>query len=827
MRKFHLLILLLLPSFCFAQVANDICETATPFGTLTPFVQSCQIGNNLTALGELPYVNQGYCFGGVDAPAPAADVWFTFTAVGNLLDIVLDSNWDTAMVALYQGSCGGLIGLKCVVNESGGYINTSLAPVSVGNTYYIQISGGSISDIGNYSLCINSYQSFEIICIIDQNITVDPVPYLGTYEAGQTVNICLTVGGYQQNSADWFDGLVPVFGSGWDISTLVPVSPASCDGAGAWGWYDSVQGTSTYAINNVGAVGPGFFYDRIIDGNPGNDFGDNSSGDACDWVFCMTITTKAACPPGFDGEDLSIEFFNYSDSEAGSWNASSSPCPNDPNFTFKALLSCCTIPDVVGVSPTCNDPLSGNITITGGGVPPFEYTWSTGFTQTTAGASTVTGLPIGFYYITVTDANDCEKIVTYLLANADIPALSLAYSVPSTCNPGNGLAVLLASGTLEPYTFSLTDAAGNTTTQTDPNFNNLAPGAYTASVVDGGGCQNEITIEVAGLPPLDVQIADLLPGLCAGDANGSASLTAGGGFAPYQFSIDGGANQPTGNFTGLTAGNHNVTVTDVSGCTVLLSVVIPDVEPVTASSQIAAQVRCFGGNEGAYIMQAQGGTPPYLYAPDGVNFAAADTASGLTAGNYTFSVQDANGCTAQGAATITQPDVVDIELPQDTEIPEGDFVTLQPNIISGIANTYAWLPTAGLDCANCPQVNASPTETTTYQVTVANANDCADTDSITITVLKEGVALIPNAFSPNADGINDVFRISGRFITSANLVVYNRWGQQVFTSSDFTAGWNGKIKGEDAPAGVYVYYAEVAFDNGDTKILKGNVTLIR
>ncbi len=828
MRNIYLLLIIFCPLFAFAQTSNDDCGNATSFGTLTPFVQTCLTGNTLTALGELPYINQGYCFGGVGAPAPAADVWFTFTAVGNLLDIVLDSNMDTSMVALYQNTCGGLIGLKCIVNESGGFINTSFSPVSVGVTYYIQISGGSIFDIGNYSLCINSYQTFEAICIIDQTITVDPPPYLGTYEAGQTVEICILVGGYQENSADWFDGFVPVFGSAWDLSTLVPVSPASCDGNGSWDWYDSVQGTSTYAQTNVGAVGPGYFYDRDNDGNPGNDFGDYSSGNACNWEFCMTISTVASCPPGFDEEDLSIEFFNYSDSEAGSWNASASPCPNDPNFTFKALLSCCSIPDIVGVSPTCNDPLSGTMTVTGGGQPPFTYDWSTGFSETAVGSSTVSGLPIGFYNVTVTDANDCEKIISYLLANSAIPALSLAYSVPSTCNPGNGLAVLMASGTLAPYTFTLTDAAGVAVTQTETDFNNLAPGIYTATVVDGGGCNNEITFEVTGLPPLIAQIDNITPGLCAGDTLGSISLSATGGFAPYTYSIDGGATQANGNFNGLTEGTHSIVVTDVAGCATTVSGDVPVVEQVVSNVTVTSDVLCFGGTEGAFTMSAIGGTAPYTYSTDGVNYLPDNIVSGLAAGDYTFTVQDANGCmAAQNSTTILQPDVVSIALSPDTEISEGDFVILIPQIISGQASSYLWSPPEGLDCTNCPQVKAEPTETTTYTLSVANTNGCSDTTSITITVLKGGLILVPNAFSPNGDGVNDIFRIVGRNIVSQSLVIYNRWGQEMFASTDTTLGWNGLYKDTEAEIGTYAYIIEVVYESGDTEIKSGNLTLIR
>ena len=211
-------------------------------------------GTNDGAFAELPYINQVYCSGGEEMPVPAADVWYTFVAVGNRLEIQLQSALDNAVVALYEGDCAGLIGRDCTTSDDG-VINTLFAPVAPGTIYYLQISGGNTTDFSNFTICLNNFDAFEQFCINGQNFFVDPPPVNGAYSPGQEVFMCLNVLGYVQNSADWLHGIVPVFGPGWDTSTVQPEPPASCSTGGEWGWYEQVAGTSSYAVANVGPEG--------------------------------------------------------------------------------------------------------------------------------------------------------------------------------------------------------------------------------------------------------------------------------------------------------------------------------------------------------------------------------------------------------------------------------------------------------------------------------------------------------------------------------------------------------------------------------------------
>lgn len=429
-------LMVLSPTSIVAQVINDICQQATNIDNLESNVTTCISTTNIAANGELPYIHQTNCLNEVAMPFPAADVWYSFTAIGNLLDITVTSDLQNVVVALYEGSCANLIGRECEVNLTDGNLTTTFAPVAPGETYYLQVSGGNMADMGAIELCLKNYELLTDICILGQTLAVNPSPTLNTYGLGENITICLTIEGYEENASDWFHGLVPVFGEGWDTSGLTPTSPNSCDGDGNWAWYESVTGIGE---NNVGPQGPGFFYDSFsnaegtpIDEDPSNNYGDFSSGADCGWEFCLSLSTKATCPNTPEEADLSIQFLNFSDSETGSWTPTGdTPCPEDPVFVFKAILSCCSSPEITNiVQPTTTTPAIGEITAVGSGQAPFNFQWSTGLQEVSTNSSTVTGLTEGFYIVTVTDNENCSNQVSItLLESVDTTGIDIPISV--------------------------------------------------------------------------------------------------------------------------------------------------------------------------------------------------------------------------------------------------------------------------------------------------------------------------------------------------------------------------------------------------------------
>ncbi len=718
---------LISPSVWAQIVDNDACPDAYDFGTMANGTQECYASNNIGANAELPYINQGYCFGAGDVPVPAADVWFQFTAAGNLLDILITSELDTLMIALYEGSCDALIGRKCAVVPGAGFISTTFAPVTTGQSYYLQISGGSESDVGNYNICLTSYQVQTDICIIDQSITLDPLPYLGTYLAGQTVNVCLTIGGYFQNSADWFDGLVPIFGNGWDLTTLQVYPPPACDGSGGtWGWYDSVTGTGN---NSPGPIGPGFFFDRNNDGNPGNDFGDNSDGDACDWVFCMDITSKS-CPPGNNADDLSISFENYSDSEAGSWNASGSPCLNDPTYVMKSLLTCCPIPLMSGVPPSCADPQSGSITAISDSEPPMIFVWSNGFTETTMGTSVLSGVGVGFYTVTVTDNNDCTQVASFELENADIPYIVVNYLQPSTCASGNGVCHLAVYNGVAPYTYSMTlDGTSETITQTTPNFSGLQGGTYTIAVTDAGGCSNTLGVEVVSLNSLSVTITTTDTS-CPGASDGSISVSA-TGLPPFTYGINGGTLSSNNVFAGLAEGTYTIEVADnpALDCHVTYEAIIGSSAPINSNATTTPE-SCLGAANGAATLIGNNGIAPNQYSINGGAWQSDSVFASLTSGTYSYAVQAANGCTANGTFSISanSAPTATAALLSEVLCAGGSDASFEISFSSS-ATPYTYTTNGGAaqNSALFEQLSSG-----TYNYTATDANGCQATGTLTI-----------------------------------------------------------------------------------------------
>ena len=136
------------------------------------------------------------------------------------------------------------------------------------------------------------YSYINAQCNGTQSFTLTPPPTGGTYLPGQVVTMCYTMNGYSQAGTNWIEGFDLTLGPGW-ASVTPQTAPANCGGAatgGQWVWRTSVTSTAT----PVQTVGPGYFFDLAVDGNPGNDFGDAGS---CVWTFCVTLTVANVCTP--------------------------------------------------------------------------------------------------------------------------------------------------------------------------------------------------------------------------------------------------------------------------------------------------------------------------------------------------------------------------------------------------------------------------------------------------------------------------------------------------------------------------------------------------
>jgi gliding motility-associated-like protein len=169
----------------------------------------------------------------------------------------------------------------------------------------------------------------------------------------------------------------------------------------------------------------------------------------------------------------------------------------------------------------------------------------------------------------------------------------------------------------------------------------------------------------------------------------------------------------------------------------------------------------------------------------------------------------------------------------DKTIPVGTSVELNAKV-STDATFIQWQPSVGLSCSNCPNPVANPKQTTAYKVTVMNEGGCINKDELTVFVVcNNGNIFLPNTFSPNGNGTNDVFYPRGTGLYNIrSMRIFNRWGAPVFEASNFQAndaskGWKGDYKNKPAPNDVYVYFVEVICENNAILTYSGNIALIR
>lgn len=205
-----------------------------------------------------------------------------------------------------------------------------------------------------------------------------------------------------------------------------------------------------------------------------------------------------------------------------------------------------------------------------------------------------------------------------------------------------------------------------------------------------------------------------------------------------------------------------------------------------------------------------------------------------TAGNFKVSLiaTNSSGCADTATQDLLVHALPTVDMPKTVIRQAGFPITLPATYSTGVEK-YVWSPVKGLDCTDCPQPEASPKFSTKYAVNFTDQNGCTNDAEIQVVVLCQNAnVFVPNTFSPNGDGNNDVFYVRGKGLDRVKTIrIYNRWGETVFEKKDFApndaaAGWNGQFRGSKAQAGVYIYQVEVFCENGDVIRHEGNIALI-
>jgi len=669
---------------------------------------------------------------------------------------------------------------------------------------------------------------------------------------------CLLVG---ENQSAWY--ILPIGQSGTLAFTIDPVAGSGED-------YDFAVFGPNVDCNTLGnpircsyADDNCAFCPQTGLGNGTTDFSEPASGDG----FVAEINAIA-------GEVYYLLVDNFNSSNSG-FNL---------NFTGSAILDCC-FGFAITTSSTdvsCNGGNDGTATVnTTNGTAPFFYAWSNGFAT-----QSISGLTVGLYTVTVTDANNCTLTQSVFVSEPSVITLYATVTDVFCNGTASGFIDLNANGGANAFTYLWFNG------ETTQDIYNLSIGNYSVTVTDANGCTATLTTTVSEPSPLNISYTTVDVS-CNGGNDGEINLTVSGGSPAYTFLWSNA--ETTEDISNLTAGTYDVEVTDSNFCDQTVSITINEPTAIIIVLYVT-DVTCVGIDNGQIDTGISGGTLPYTYSWN--NGSSFGSIYALSSGIYSLTVTDANGCTATATATVSDvslPPVsliadqticygqvltldagvfasfiwsngettqsilaygylpgnfsvtvtdangctstddffltvleVDVETGPDISISLGESVTLNTTVTPAGVYTYSWNPITGLDDPTSANPVATPTDTITYVVFITDDEfGCMDDDTITVNVQQEELFFIPNVFSPNNDGINDFFNV----IHTSNMVVkkimiYNRWGELIFDGSDNT-GWDGSFKNEPSPMNTYVYQISIENIFGETQIATGDFLLMR
>ncbi len=371
----------------------------------------------------------------------------------------------------------------------------------------------------------------------------------------------------------------------------------------------------------------------------------------------------------------------------------------------------------------------------------------------------------------------------------------------------------------------------STSTLNDPVHAYAAPGNYVVTLITTTslGCKDTIQKTVTAVPPLSANSSVINNAICNMDCNGSGFLQIVNNQGPFTIAWTNPPGNTNDTLINLCKGTYTATITDSAGCVATGTLVITEPPALTLNASATVDY-CNGKCIGTSTTIANGGTPPYSYI-----WSNGNTSSNLTnlcAGTYSVSITDANGCTAN-AVSVNVP--LSDSIPTLSVIPDSAIIYYgqSVNITATQASnyTYSWQPASFLNNSSIANPVSTPIQSIDYILTIADQYGCRNTDSVHILVIQykcaEPEIYIPNAFSPNDDGKNDLIYVYGGQIKDLLFRIYDRWGEKVFETNKPRTGWDGTYKGTKVMPGVFVYYVEATCYDDEKFFKKGNITIIR
>jgi gliding motility-associated-like protein len=485
----------------------------------------------------------------------------------------------------------------------------------------------------------------------------------------------------------------------------------------------------------------------------------------------------------------------------------------EPSVLFLALQN---VIDTV----YCDDICSGEaLAVVSGGTTPYSFNWITG--DTTA---QIKNLCAGEYFLLLTDAHGCQD--SLLLEVSDTSSMKVSYtSEPVSCfGSCDGSIQIDVIEAAAPWKYIW--KTGDTTDYAD----SLCQGTYDVTVKDAQYCSRRIFPKILSPLPITVDSTVIVHPYCHGMKDGSITVYTKGGTPPYTYFWDG--IQGSNILSDLEhAGGYTLKVVDSNGCEMDTIILLLDYDTLSMSYQTKS-VLCQDVCNGTITITVSGGVSPYTYIWFDGN--TSPSIEDLCIGEYSVTAYDSNGCLIERVIELFFDSTYfpqNIKVWADTAILYRSQSTVIHGSDYGNGFNYTWSPADYLSTTRGTNTVTTPKSTIVYTYTISDSYGCSGTDTILITVLDvicdEPYVFVPNAFSPNGDGLNDILYVRGRILEKIEFAVYDRWGEKLFETKDKNIGWDGTFKDKRCEPGVYVYYLDAVCIGGEHYLLKGNITLIR
>lgn len=373
-----------------------------------------------------------------------------------------------------------------------------------------------------------------------------------------------------------------------------------------------------------------------------------------------------------------------------------------------------------------------------------------------------------------------------------------------TCN---GMAVAVASGGQAPYTYLWNDqqATANDTVI------GLCAGTYNVVVTDANNNTASLNVQIDNLQLIPAVTVSGIS--CNGGNNGTAEVFMNNGAPPFTYLWN--TNDTTSSITNLIAGSYTISVTDTNGCHIDTVAIIPD-NTVALSVSVNDTVICSGNSITLTAFPSLAGGL-FQWMPGG-NQTSSIIVSPLITSDYSV-IYTIAGCIAMDTSTVIvnkTPKAI-IHAFSNTITPEDSAIIFASGALSFLWNN---------GCATDTMI-VKPKDDTIYCVIASNNNGCIDSTCIEIHVKGISTLYVPNAFTPNNNGLNDLFLVRYTNIEKFHIVIYNRWGNLLFETNEIDVGWDGKYCREYVPEGVYVYSIDAI---GEDKVVyrkTGSLTVLR